>query len=414
MFRVSTMNNGVRILTQSMAHLRSATVGVYVKAGSRLETDPIAGMCHVVEHMLFKGCAGYETPVEIATAIESLGGVSNAMTDREMTVYYARVPADGINTAVDVLGNMLLRPTMRAGDLEKEQDVIVEEIAMVEDVPSDLCDQLVDEAFFADHALGRSVAGSVQTVRAMTQQAVADYHATHYVGPSIVVVGSGQIDHDNFVALCERTFGNAPSTAQPVDLTGAPSLTDSARVALRTRDTEQVACCISLAASGYDHDACYREEVLNTILGDGMSSRLFVSLREEHALVYDIGSYISRYRDTGTLTVSFGCDEKRFKKALSLVKDVLTQATVDVTADELHKAKRMVNGQLSLRMEDTAAVSGWIGSQLVLKDNIELLEDYLKAIENVTRDQVIEAARQRLDQNRCAVAAVGPLDTIPW
>ena len=323
MHKKTTLPNGLRVVTGVLPHTRSATVSVYVGAGSRYERDDEAGLSHFLEHMLFKGASRRPTARVISEAIESFGGMHNAATDREVTVYYAKVPHTAALETIDILADMVREPVMDGAELEKERSVILEELATVEDSPGELAGILIDETLWPHQPLGRNVGGTPESVQSLPLAAVNRYLHAQYVPSNMVLVVAGNVAHDAVVGAAERWLGdmpgNAPGAWYPVE-----NRNGSPRIAIREKATEQAHICIAYPSVSLNHPDRYAVDLLSTLLGEGMSSRLFLELREERALVYDVHSYPSEFRDAGSFTVYAGCDPENAR--------VTVEATLEETA----------------------------------------------------------------------------------
>ena len=409
MHQIHTLPNGLRVVTAEMPHTRSATVSLYVGAGSRYERDEEAGLSHFLEHMLFKGASRRPTARDISEAIEFAGGSHNAATDREVTVYYAKVPDSATAEVIDILADMVTAPVMDPAELEKERHVILEELAGIEDAPEEIASILVDEALWPGQPLGRNIGGTPATVEALRHAEVVAYFRRQHQPSNMVLSVAGNIDSAAVVAEAERWFGDMTDEAA-----GAwypyRETTPAARVNVRSKETEQAHICLSYPTVSLTDPGRYAVDLLSTLLGEGMSSRLFLKLREEQALVYDVHSYPSEYRDAGCLTIYAGCDPDQARttveSALAEVDGLLRQ----LPAGELEKARNMARGRIQLRMEDTRAVAGWNGSQELLLGQVLTVDEVVEKLEAVTIDDIREACRRYLDPTRAVLAAVGPFE----
>ena len=407
--RVTRLENGLRIVTAHLPHTRSATVSIYVGAGSRYETDEEAGLSHFLEHMLFKGASRRTTAREISEAIESVGGVHNAATDRELTVYYAKVPHEAALTTVDILADMVRAPVMDAVELEKERHVILEELASVEDSPGELAGILIDETLWPNQPLGRNVGGTPESVTALPLASVNAYLRAQYVPSNMVLSVAGNIDEEAVIAAASRWLGDMPARP-PGDW--YPFVPDGAqpRLAIREKATEQAHVCIAYPAVSLDHPDRFAVDLVSTILGEGMSSRLFLDLREERALVYDVHSYPSEYRDTGALTIYAGCDPENARTTVEAALEQVAALAPELPADEIAKAKQMARGRIQLRMEDTRSVAGWQGSQELLLAEVLTVDEVVERIDAVTPDDMHRVIREHLQPQKAVLAAVGPFE----
>jgi predicted Zn-dependent peptidase len=401
--------NGLRLVTEAVPYTRSATVSVYVGAGSRYERDAEAGLSHFLEHMLFKGASRRPTAREIAEAIESVGGLHNAATDREATVYYAKVPDSAVVDTIDILSDMVRDPIMDAAELEKERNVILEELASIEDSPAELAGVLADETLWPKQPLGREVGGTAESVQALPLSAVKAYFKEQYVPSNMVLVVAGNIDEREVEAATARFLGDMPAGAPggwfPVlSRNGAP------RVAVREKATEQANICISYPSVSLEHPDRFAVDLLSTILGEGMSSRLFLELREERALVYDIHSYPSEFRDTGSFTIFAGCDPENARVTVEATLAETARLLRELPARELAKGKQMARGRILLRMEDTRSVAGWLGSQELLTNAILTADEVVDRLDAVTAEDVLRVGAELLKPELATLAAVGPFE----
>ncbi|MGB2694826.1 MAG: pitrilysin family protein, partial [Dehalococcoidia bacterium] len=363
---------------------------------------------HFVEHLCFKGTERRPTPREISEAIDSVGGIINAATDRELTVYYCKVGRPHFELALDVLADLIRHPLFKPDEAEKERQVIIEELASVADSPAQQVDVLLDETLWPDQPLGRDIAGSEESVNALSRQMAVDFLHQQYVPNNAVISVAGAITHDETVARIEEVLGDwtpgSPSAWFPaIDGQEAP------RSALKYKSTEQAH--LSLAVPGYPitHPDRYALSLLSVLLGEGMSSRLVMELREERGLCYDVHSYVSYFLDTGAFTLYAGVDPARAKEALAALLEELVRLRDDgASAEELSRAKELAKGRLILRMEDTRAVSDWLGAQELLMGRIRTVDEVTEHIDAVTEDDLRRVTRDLLVSDRLNLAVVGP------
>jgi len=407
MHKTTTLLNGLRIVSEALPHTRSATISFYVGAGSRYERDEEAGLSHFLEHMLFKGASRRPTARDISEAIESVGGMHNAATDREVTVYYAKVPHTAAYETIDILADMMRDPVMDALELEKERHVILEELASIEDSPAEMAGILVDETLWPHQPLGRNVGGTPQSVKDLPLASINRYLKAQYTPNNMVLVVAGNITHDEVVAAAQRWLGDMPAVTAgnwyPVE-----ERNSSARIAIREKDTEQAHLCLSYPAYPATHPDRYAVDLLSALLGEGMSSRLFLELREERALVYDIHTYPSEFRDTGCFTVYAGCDPENARTVLDVSLEQIEGVLTALPEREFEKSKQMARGRMQLRMEDTRSVAGWLGSQELLLDQILTVDEVVARVDAVTQDDIRRVGRDIFRPERAALAAVGP------
>jgi len=409
-YQKSVLGQGLRIMTSTMPHTRSVSVGFFIRVGSRYESERENGITHFIEHMLFKGTKKRPTAREIAVAIEGIGGIFNASTGRELTSYWAKVGQDHFSLALDVLSDMLLHSKLDEAELDKERGVIIEEINMTLDRPSDWVHVLATELIWPDHPLGRDQAGTKETVSGITRAMVQEYLQRHYQPANAVLAVAGNIEHEDAVnqaaTQLDRWLQTAETSCLPMNLEQSAS-----RVCLEHRPTQQAHLALLLPGlSRFDEDK-YNLSLLNTVLGQGMSSRLFLEVREARGLAYSVYSYLSLYQDAGLLGVYAGVDADRIDGALRAIMDELAKLRQEpVSEEELHKAKEFTKGRLQLQMEDSFAVASWIGRQEVLEDRVRSLDEVLEEVDAVTAADIQRVACRLLEQERLNLAVVGPYE----
>jgi predicted Zn-dependent peptidase len=408
MYERTILDNGLRVVTSTLPHTHSASVSFFVGAGSRYETDEHAGVSHFLEHMLFKGTKRRPTPREVSEEIEGVGGVMNAATDKELTVYWAKVGQQHFERALDVLADNLLHSRFQPNEIEKERQVIFEELAMTEDSPGDLAGLLIDEVVWPDQPLGRDVGGSVASVRGLNRTTMRNYLSQQYVPENTVLAVAGNVSHDRVLQAALEHLSSWPrapfGTWQP-----AINGRHTTRLRVRHKQTEQAHVCLALHAYNSDHPDRYALDVLNTVLGEGMSSRLFLEIREKRALAYDVNSYVNRFLDAGSLVVAASVEPRKAVETVRVIQDQLDQARRPVPEQELNKAREFLKGRLQLRMEDTGAVASWLGRQELLKKQIVTVEEILKILDGVTIADLERVANDLFKPEATHLAVVGPL-----
>jgi predicted Zn-dependent peptidase len=368
----------------------------------------MAGVSHFLEHMFFKGSKRYGTAKEIAEAIEGVGGVLNAGTEKELTMYWARVPRTKAELAVDVLGDMLFAPVLDPVELEKERGVVLEEIRMYQDSPQDYVHSMFERISWPNHPLGRDVAGTEGSVRALTRDDLLRYLDQHYLPRNLVVTVAGPLSHDEAIRLIEphvKARGNG--AAPPSFLPSSPNGT-SPGVLLKAKKTEQAHICLGVHAPSYMDKDRYIIDILNTVLGEGMSSRLFLEVRERLGLAYDVHSYVNKLYDTGVLGVYAGTEPRRAARAVGAIVGQLKRLCDEPVGEaELTKAREFYKGRLLLQMESTSSVATWYGGQEVLMGSIQGIEETVAQIDAVTADDILRVARQLFSQS-LQLAVIGP------
>jgi len=407
MFERTALPKGPRVISSRLPGARSVSIAAYVLAGSRLETAAEAGVAHFMEHITFKGTAAYPTTRAISEAIEGVGGSFNAATDRESTVYWVRVPRREAARAMDVLGELIVRPVLDAGEIEGERGVIIEEIRGYRDDPAEHAQTLFQLALFGDGPLGREICGDEDGIRALPENTIRDFWRTTYRPANTVVAVAGDIDHAQAVELATTAFGSG-NGAIP-GFSAAPQLPAGDRLLVDKRHTAQAQLVIGVPGLHRDHPDAWTLAVLNAVLGDGMSSRLFLSVREARGLAYDIGSGLVDYADAGALVISAGVDPASLREALRAILDELVRLRDEpIPPEELDKAKRYLSGGLELRMDETRHVASWIGGQEALHERVLTVDEALAAIDAVTADDILRVAADLVRDDGLRLAAVAP------
>ena len=407
MYERTVLPNGLRVLSSTMPHVRSVSTGIFVGAGSRYEDEDVAGASHFLEHMLFKGTAKRPDPQMISRAIESVGGILNASTDREATLYYTKVARDHFDIALDVLADMYNSPLFEPDEVERERGVILEELAMTYDHPDSLADLLIDHALWPDQPMGRDVGGTRESVGGITKEQLAAYHARQYVPSNTVVAVAGNVEHHEVVESVAALLGDGRDsetlTMHPVQRNDG-----GVRVRVANRRTDQAHLCIAVDGPAADSEDRYAVDMMNTVLGEGMSSRLFVELRERRGLAYDVHSSAMHYHDCGALLVTRGVDTSNANEAVQAVLREWDGIQREVTDEELSRAVEYAVGRLGLRLEDTRAVMGWMGGQELLRNHVRTPEEVVASIRDITPDDVTAAARRYFGTGAYRLSAVGP------
>jgi predicted Zn-dependent peptidase len=397
------LDNGLRLITERIDHVRSATVGVWLTRGSRDETEALGGISHFVEHMLFKG-TGSRSAEDIAQAIDSLGGHLDAFTAKEYASYYIKVLDEHLPFAWDILADIVLDPAFRADDIEREKKVILEEIKMVEDTPDDLVHEIFTQALWQGHALGRPILGTPETVSAFDRDTLVDFFRRTYVAPNLVIVAVGNVDHARVRELVTERFGKLSATPA-VHADPPPGVVP--QVIVRDKELEQSHVCIG--ASGYpqDHDDRYASYVLNTVLGGSMSSRLFQNVREKRGLAYAVFSSLAAYRDAGALTIYAGCANDVVQEVVGLVVEEVRGMKTHLPDLELRRAKDHLKGSLMLSLESTSSRMSNLARQEIYFDRQYGLDETLAGIEQVSRDDVRRVAHELFSNGSLGATILG-------
>lgn len=409
LYEKSVLSNGVRVVTSRMDHVKSASLIVYVGAGSRHESDEQAGISHFLEHMVFKGTSKRPDPVEITQEVEGVGGMLNAATSRENTNYWVKVPSAHLEGAFDVIGDMLRNSVFDPVEIDKERGVIVEEIRGIDDTPDDLIHDVIDDLIWTGQSVGRSVIGSEETVRSVTRQDLIDYLTAQYRPDRIVISAAGDIDHERVLRMTDRYFGDLPPSGVDT-FVHTTCGQDSPRVRLVQRPTNEAHLCLGLPALPYTDDRRFTQDMIDAILSSGMSSRLFREIRERLGLAYEVYSYFREYSDVGQGVVYAGIDPQRTTETVKAVlREFEKLRTERVPEDELRRTKELRKGRIEMGLEDSRSVAGWIGSQELIFSDILTPDEVIERIESVTSDDILDLSRRLFLPNRFSLAVVGPI-----
>lgn len=407
----TVLRNGLRVVSQPMPHARSVSVGLFVGVGSRHEDGPHAGLSHLLEHLVFKGTRAYPAPGALSEAIESVGGSVNASTDRELTVYTSKVPAAHAERAMEVVSELVAQPLLRHADLSAEKPVIVDEIRMYVDSPGDHVFTMFDELLFGDHPLGREIAGTPRSVRRASVEGVRGHWAGWYRPERIVLAVAGAIDHATAMANAQAWWPDdaALPTRPRLIPFGRPRPAAAGAMRVLHRDLSQGNLCLGMPGVSRAHDDRWALDLLGAILGDGMSSRLFLELRERRSLAYDVSTFAASYADCGTFGVHAGFDPDQAEEVVAAIGRELERiCTEPVALHELERARAYTRGRLELRMEDTAAVASWLGTGESLLPRILTVDEVVAHLEAVTAADLLRVAQRRIRPDLVRLAVLGP------
>jgi predicted Zn-dependent peptidase len=404
----TTLPNGIKVITEAMPHVRSVSVGVWISSGSRRETAEQNGISHFIEHMLFKGTANRSAEA-IARSVDSIGGNLDAFTAKEMVCFNTKVLDEHLPVAMDVLSDLVLNPAFREEDIEKEKGVILEEIKMDADSPDYLVHEIFSSNFWKDHSLGKPILGTRETVKRFNQALVRDYYRSVYTPANLLITAAGNLTHERLVKLARERFESlaisAPEPPQAVPTTHA-------RVSLKSKkDLEQVHVCLGVPCYPIPHKdrfACY---VLNTMLGGGMSSRLFQNIRERQGLAYAVFSELNPYSDTGCLSVYAGTSLESAKQVVeSVLKEFADLKQQVAPAEEVRRAKDHLKGSLMLSLESTSSRMSNLARQEMHFRRFFSLDELAESIESVTAEDVQRVAQNFFDRKNVALTVLGNLD----
>jgi len=408
LYQKTTLKNGLRVLSSTMPHTHSVCVAIFVGIGSRYESDTEAGTSHFIEHILFRGTQKPPTARYISEAIEGGGGILNGATDKELTFYWCKVTLDHFQSATGVLVDMLLNSKFDKDDIEKERQVIVEEINMCKDSPQQRVGLLIDEVMWPGHPLGRDIAGTRESMAAIDRGCLLNFLNDRYSPANTVVVVSGNVRHEDVLEVIDLLLGNWINASRSGTYTAYTACCGE-RLKIEKKDTEQAHLCLAVPGISLSHPMRFPLDLLNVILGEGMSSRLFSEIRDKMGLAYSINSYVEHFLDAGSLTVSASVDPRNLIKAVTAIIEQLELLKESIPESEMKKAREISKGRLLLRMEDSRNVAGWLGGQEMLNNRILTLDDIIKIIDDVTPEQLTGIARELISPEKIRLAVVGPV-----
>ena len=401
------LSNGFRIVTEHMEGLKSASIGIWVQAGGRNETLPQNGIAHFLEHMAFKGTKR-RSALQIAEAIEDVGGYINAYTSREMTAYYARVLENDVPLALDVIGDIVLNPVFDPAEIEVERGVILQEIGQSLDTPDDIVFDWLQEEAYPDQAIGRTILGPVERVQSFSRDDLAQFVAQHYGPGQMILAAAGAVDHDDLVRRAEEMFVHLPA---------APSIqSDAARFEggerLEVKSLEQVHFALALEGPDYRDPQIYTAQIFATAFGGGMSSRLFQEIREKRGLCYTIFSQAGAYADTGLMTIYAGTSAEQIGDLAGLTMDEMKRAASDMTPEEVARARAQMKAGMLMGLESPSARCERLARMMSIWDRIPQLDEAVERIDAVTTGDVKDFA-ENLVTARSAMALYGPVEQAP-
>jgi predicted Zn-dependent peptidase len=405
--RLTTLESGVRIVTEAMPSVRSVSLGFWIGTGSRAETDEQAGLSHLLEHLLFKGSAKYES-LEIDQIFDGMGAELNAGTGKETTSVYARVIDAHMPKAFDVMADMVFRPSLK--EVESERAVILEEIAMYEDDPQEKVFDVLGQAVFGDHPLGRAIIGRAAVIADTPVAEIAAFHSARYTPANIVIAAAGAIDHDALVALAEeRVHAAAPAGGAFVRFGPAAPPFDSASRRFERKDTEQFHVCLGGPGLSRHDDRRFALRVLDTIFGGTSSSRLFQEIREKRGLAYAVYSFTGAYQDAGQIGLYVGTRADNLSEAMAVVRTELDRLRdASATEDELARAKENLKGRVLLALESTGARMNRLGSELLAGAPLLSLDQVVERIDSVSREDLSALVDELWAPERLSAAGIGP------
>src|SRR5262245_10792287 len=403
---LSELDSGERVISERVPSVRSVAIGFWVGAGSRDETEAKAGVSHFIEHLLFKGSHAY-TAQQIAEIFDGLGGELNAATSREHTMVYARVPDAHVQTALNVMTDMVFAPAF--SDLDSEREVVLEEIAMYEDTPQELVHDLFSGAVFGRHALGRPVIGTADVISTVTKRVLSTYHRQMYAGGNVVIAAAGNVEHNRLMRMLQRAQSQqrppagGPRMRRPLVKAPPPGL------AFAKKDTEQYHVCVGAPGIARSDRRRFAASILDSILGGSASSRLFQEIREKRGMAYSVYSFASQYTDTGLVGIYVGTREENVSPCLEIAAEQVADIAAGNLRDgELTRAQENLKGRLLLSMESTSARMSRLGKSLITDAEILSLDRLVAEIDSVDAEAVCTLAADLLDPSRLSAAGIGP------
>ena len=411
-FEQYQLPNGLNVATAPIPCVRSLAIGIYLPVGARYETAEESGVSHFLEHMVFKGCSGWETALDIANAVEGRGGFLNASTSQEYTSFWIKIGARHWRQSLKLLASMMQTPLLDREEMERERGVILDEIAMYRDLPEDLVSQLSNEAMWGHHPLGREIAGEPETVAALSTEELRAFHARAYRPERTVLTLAGLMDEEALRQAIVEDFGDWRGSGQPPEMTPAPPAPAFPRYRIEQRPSEQAHLQLALPGLPRQHPQRFVMRLLNVLAGEGMSSRLWQRLREEQGLAYSVGSFVSAFHDAGVLGVFSGGDASRLFETLDGVMAVWRELQErPIPAAELARFKDYLQGRTELASEDPMGVAAWWGQQLATGAEPLSLDQAVARIAAVTAQDIQQLAQKLWRPEKLSLAYVGPVDS---
>jgi predicted Zn-dependent peptidase len=409
---LNKLDNGIRVITTPIPTSESATVTVWIGVGSRSEQDKVAGLSHFIEHIVFKGSKKYPSAKAISETIDALGAEMNAGTSKEWTNFYIKTRSANLDKAFDVLSDMVLRPLLDEREIEREKGVIIEEIAMYEDTPIYKIGDLFENLIFRGDNLGRDIIGSKETIKSLQKNDFLRYRDIHYYSDNIVVSVAGGVTQEKVRALAEKYFADVAKTGQVEEKAFKFSEKQAKpTVLLKTKKNEQAHLIMGITCGPRGNDRRYIEAVLSSILGGGMSSRLFTEIRERRGLAYSIRTSIERYFETGELATYAGVEVGKIDEAIKVMLDQyygLGSGKYPIPDKELSKAKEYLKGHLALSLEDSREINNLYGESELMLARIDTLEEVFKAIDKVSKEEIVKMAQKLFVPEKMNLAVIGP------
>jgi len=408
MYTKTMLDNGLRVITSPMPYSRSVCIVILVGAGSCHESKEEAGISHFAEHLFFKGTERRPTSKEISQDIEGVGGIINGSTDKELTVFWCKVASSHFPVALDVLSDLLLNSRFDNQEIERERRVISEEIKMSLDLPQQRVNAIIDELLWPDQPLGREVIGYKETVSSITRKQLLNYVARRYIPNNTVFSIAGDIRYEEAITQIESLFDKWVAGQVLTDYVTNDKQAE-ARLRVESRDIEQAHLCLAVHGFSHFHPQRFTIDLLNTVLGGGMSSRLFTEIRERRGLAYDIHSYTEHFLKSGSFAIYAAVDPNKIEITVGSILKEISQIKQEITASELTRAKELSKGRLYLRLEDSRNVALWHGGQEILTHKILSIDDVISIVDAITIDELKTVAEEILTESRLNLAVTGPI-----
>jgi len=408
LYQRAVLDNGLRIITTSMPHTSAVSIGLFVGTGSRYENETDSGVSHFIEHLCFRGTQERPTARDISEAIEGVGGVLNGGTDKELTVYWCKVAKPYFSLALKVLSDMLLNSRFETADIEKERQIIIEEINMNMDSPSGRANMLIDELLWPEHSLGRDVAGNKESVTTINREVLLGYMAGQYLPNNTVVSVAGDIPYQEVIDVVRQVMGSWTNPRPKPDYL-AYQEQSVRRLYIETKEVKQAHLCLALPGLSILHPKRFTLDLLNVNLGEGMSSRLFVEIRDRMGLAYSVSSYVDHFLDSGSFIVYAGVEPDNLRTAIKAILEQLFCLKELISESELVKAKELSKGRLLLRMEDSRSAASWTGGQEILTGCILRVDEVIAIIDAISPKELEQLAQELIVGSRLRLAVVGPI-----
>jgi predicted Zn-dependent peptidase len=407
-YKKTVFSNGTKIITEGLSHAKSASVGIWVTAGSRDERDTDRGIFHLIEHMIFKGTEG-RSAMQIAKDLDAIGGFSNAFVGKEQTCFHARVLNKHLQFLTDLLSDLFIHSSFAEQDLELEKGVVLQEISMMEDTPDEYVQVLFDKTFWGADSLGKSILGTKETVSSITRRGILDYVSRFYSPERVIIAAAGSVDHNLLVDYFRASFEALPDQDNASPARPAPLTTPT--VSSYTKELEQVHLCLGAQASSLSGERRFAEAIFNTILGGNMSSRLFQEIREKRGLAYSLYSHVSGYRDTGLVRIYVASDKEELNRVLELIGQLIKGIqNGDLSVSDIARAKDYLIGGILLSSENVDNLMMQLAKNESIFDRYIPLEESIAELKKVTLDEVVEASQRIFSAGTVSLTVLGPVD----